>query len=118
MKPFTTYPAIVGALLATARTRQGLDQRGLAEKLGLSQSSWSRIERWNSMLAMDQLYKASLALRTKPSKVLEDADWVASQLRRNGVFVSDGRQEEAIKQGLAVIGFAALCVLLAKLLSK
>ncbi len=118
MKPATTYTAVVGALLHMAREQNRLDQKGVAAKMGLSQPSWSRIERGDSPLGIEQLCRAAQVLGTKPSKILGDADSVVAHLRRNGVLVTDSRVPEAIKQGLAVIGFAALCLLLVKLLSK
>ncbi len=118
LKPATTYSAIVGCLLAREREKQGLLQLALAEKVGVGQSTWSRIERGDSPLTVEQLRRAARALGAKPSAILQSADSASEALKRSGVNVQDTQLKDAIQQGLAVIGFAALCVLVAKLLSK
>jgi transcriptional regulator with XRE-family HTH domain len=118
LKPATTYPAIVGCLLAEARGKRGLDQAALAAKVGISQSTWSRIERGDSSLTVEQLYRAARALGQRPSDILKAADVAAKGLTHSGIRIHDTRLDDAIQQGLAVIAFATLCILVAQLLVK
>lgn len=118
MKPATTYPAIVGCLLANSRKRKGLDQAKVAAAMGLSQASWSRIERGETALSVDQLHRAAEVLGENTWEVLRSADQAVSGLKRDGVEVRSLRAEEAVQQGLVLIGVAALAILVAKLISK
>ncbi|AZS77611.1 helix-turn-helix domain-containing protein [Achromobacter spanius] len=74
MKPVTTYAAIVGAVLAQVRIAAGLTQGDLAKAIGIGPSTWSRIEKGESSLSVDQLKLASDALNISASRILELVD--------------------------------------------
>lgn len=118
LKPETTYPAIVGRLLVAAREALGLDQAQVAREVGVTQPTWSRIERGDSALTVAQLAKAATALKTSPGEIMENADAAAEGLRAEGVTVHDERPAKAIKAGMALIGLAALAFLIARVLKK
>ena len=114
----TTYPAIVGQILVELRKERRLEQSDLAGRIGLTQSTWSRIECGESAFSMDQLAKAATRLETTPSEILRRADEAASALREKGVIVSNERKKTAAKVGLALVVGAALGLLIAGVLKK
>ena len=118
LKPATTYPAVVGRVLVEDRQKMSLEQTDIATRVGVSQSTWSRIERGESALTIDQLAKAASALDTSPNEILRRADHAADSLKNRGVMVSEGRSTDITETGLALIGAAALGMLIASILSK
>jgi transcriptional regulator with XRE-family HTH domain len=74
MKAVTTYGALLGAVLGQARSATGLKQSDLAEAVGVGPSTWSRIEKGESLLSTDQLKLAADALEIPPSRILEMVD--------------------------------------------
>ena len=115
-RPATTYPAVVGYVLGWHRERADMNQGEVARRLGLSASTWSRIERGECALTMDQLAAVAPVLGVRPGQVLSDADDVARQLGRRGVHVEHKRVPDAIGAGLALLAGAALIALVASAL--
>ena len=113
VRPATTYPAIVGAVLLNLRERHGLQQSEVAEALGLSPSTWSRVERGALAVSLEQLAAAAEYFETSPGQVLQEADSAVTRLRKQGVHVEPGRPPELIPKGLVFLGVAALIGLLA-----
>jgi transcriptional regulator with XRE-family HTH domain len=99
LKLVTSYPAIVGAVLTYARECIGLSQKDLSEMVGLSQSTWSRIESGSSALTIDQLFRAARALGTLPGNLLQKADDARRRAAECGiVFVNScSSAEELLK---------------------
>lgn len=118
LKPATTYPAIIGNILSQLRNERGLDQAQLAQIVGVTQSTWSRIERGLSGLTVDQLAAAAQALDVKPEQILTWADQATGRLAKQGVKVELKRTSSDLGPGLVLIGAAALGLLLAAILSK
>jgi len=117
-RPATTYPAVVGYVLGWHRDQAGLNQQELAEQMGMSPSTWSRIERGESALTMDQLAAVAQVLEVEPGRILRDADNVVGQLAKRGVQVERRRVPDAIGAGLALLAGAALVALVASALDK
>jgi transcriptional regulator with XRE-family HTH domain len=86
----TTYSAVVGCVLLQAREACNLTQEDVAKAAGVSQPTWSKLERGLSALGLDQLRLAALALHTAPSVVLAAADLGVAALQRRGVVVDAG----------------------------
>ena len=63
----------IGAIIATARTRQDMTQAELAEKIGTSQSAINRIEHGKQNASLEIISKISHALRTQIVTVNENA---------------------------------------------
>lgn len=72
----TTYAIIVGRILTKRRKSCGLRQEALATALGVTQSTWSRIENGTSALTISQLAIAARALNLPPSDLIAQADEV------------------------------------------
>lgn len=117
MQSETSYPAILGRILEHLRKDAGYDQGELADKLGLTQSAWSRIERGQSGLSMEQLVKVSNVLNTKPHNIIADADYATEKLKNDGVTVHPNILTNSDKI-IAALSLAALGALVLAILTK
>ncbi len=118
LKPATTYPAIVGRILVGLRKDAGIGQDELAESIGITQSTLSRVERGESALTVDQLARAANMLGKKAGDILFTADRAVDELSDQGINVQYHRARSGIDTGLVLIGAAALGALIATLVSK
>ena len=121
MKPETTYPAIIGRILARKRDERGRDQDKLAKAAGLNRSSLSRIENGETIPDAVQLTQIARALKTTPSDILAEADAAHARLKMEGVKVhmkKPASKSGKVGLGLALIGAAALGGLVASALAK
>ncbi len=73
MKKQADFMVEIGAIIATARTRQDMTQAELAEKIGTSQSAINRIEHGKQNASLEILSKISHALRTQIVTVNDSA---------------------------------------------
>lgn len=117
MQTETSYPAIIGRILEHLRKDKGLDQADLAERLDLTQSAWSRIERGQSGLSLEQLVRASEILKTKPHQIISDADYAAEKLQKDGVIVHAKILSTSDKV-VAALSLVALGALVFAIISK
>lgn len=119
LHPETTYRSIVGQVIVNIRKKLGFDQASLANAVGVTQSTWSRIERGESPLTIDQLIKASVHLRIKSSVILSEAEQAMTNLKKQGVIVRlDHTPEKKSTNGIAMIGAAALGALVGAAIAK
>lgn len=93
--PATTYPAIIGRVFGELRAKAGMTQVALADAVGITNSTWSRIERGESALSMDQFVVAARALKVLPSYVQICADVVAARVVTKGIAVEAKRWDVA-----------------------
>lgn len=91
MKNVTTYQAVLGRLIVQKRQEKQMDQEALARRVGVSRSTWSRIEAGSSALNMDQLAKAADALDVPLGTLMTEADEIVRELRKLDVEVNIGR---------------------------
>lgn len=66
-----TYESVVCQALAKLRDQKKFSQAEFAARIGLSPSTWSRIEGGDTGISLDHLKKAADALDMTPAKVLE-----------------------------------------------
>ena len=59
LRNVASYPAIVGQVLSNLRKNINVDQSEFAEIIGVTQSTWSRIERGSSAFTIEQLADAA-----------------------------------------------------------
>lgn len=116
MQPGSTFAAIVGAVIANLREEFGISQAILAEEVGIGQPAWSRIEKGESALSIDQLARAAKAMQTSPAEILLRAENTAEEMRSRDLTVSYEKPSRtssgAIKSGLLLLGGAALAALI------
>ena len=109
LSPETTYQAIVGSVLVGIRKELGVEQSALAKAVGVNQSTWSRIERGESALSIEQLFLAANHLQIKPSIVIHNSEKAVQSLRSQKVVVSVSKNmDKRVGQGVALIGASAL----------
>ena len=87
----TTTGAVLGAVLVEMRTMAGMKQVRLAEKVGVGPSTWSRIEKGESGLSIDQLKAAADALGNTPWDILEAADAAGKCISDHGIKVESSQ---------------------------
>jgi len=118
LRAVSSYPAIVGQVLCELRKAAGLEQAELARAIGVTQSTWSRIETGSSALTIEQLADAAEMLGVERSKILSLADSSADDLTSKGVEIMNRRISGGLDRGLMEIGAAAIGTLVALLLQK
>ncbi|MBI5498479.1 MAG: helix-turn-helix transcriptional regulator [Deltaproteobacteria bacterium] len=116
VRPATTYPALVGRVLKELRERHGLDQTHLAAAVGVTQPTWSRIERGDIPVGVEQLALAGHALGVSPGQLLSLADVAANNARAQGIEVRLNRTRD--DGGIVLIGAAAVALLVLGALAK
>lgn len=112
-----SYASVVGKVIAQLRSEKGLDQVGMANAVGIGQSTWSRLENGDSALSIDQLSKVAELLGVEPSQILIKADQVVSQLKADQVSVVSDRLNKNVSGANLLFG-AALALLVLKALKK
>ena len=81
----TTYPALVGNVLAQLRKEKGIGQAEFGALVGIGQSTWSRIEKGESALTIEQLAKAARHLELAPHELLAVVDGARENLQDQGI---------------------------------
>lgn len=117
MQSETSYPAIIGRILEYLRKEAGLDQDVIAKRLGLTQSAWSRIERGQSGISMEQLLRVSDVLGTEPHKIIADADSASLKLKEDGIIIHPNIISKPDK-AIAMLGLAALGLMIVAIIAK
>ena len=114
MKSGTTYNSILGQTLRQLREKKNKKQDDMANLLGITQASWSRIERGDTTLSVIQLDKIAKNLGETSSSILEIADKVRKDIESKGFKVVTNIPKEN-EQAIAFLAltFLAVCVLAA-----
>lgn len=76
----TTSGAVLGQVLVVLRKKHELTQTDIASKVGISPSTWSRIEKGEVALSIEQLRAAAHELKMKPGDIIALAEYVESCL--------------------------------------
>lgn len=125
MKNETTYQMVLGRLIAEKRKERQLDQEAIAQQVGVNRSTWSRIEAGASALNIDQLARTASALETSLGDLMQEADEIVEQLKRQNVDVYDSREQAnmaSAKRGanvaVAFLGGAVLGGIIATMLGS
>lgn len=113
LSPETTYQSVIGRIIVKFRKALNIDQSVLAASVGITQSTWTRIERGESPLTVDQLARASESLMVHPSNILLEAERAIGELRKQGVIIRTDKTETKNKnKAMAMIGAAAIGALI------
>jgi transcriptional regulator with XRE-family HTH domain len=112
----TSYAAVVGRVLDSLRTERDMKQGALAESVGVGQSTWSRIEKGEVAISIDQLARAAAALGINPSDILLWADQVVASFteEKHGTVLTDKPAEikkNGIGAGALLLGAGALAAI-------
>lgn len=85
----TTSGAVLGALIVKLRDDRHISQKDLATAIGMSPSTWSRIERGDSGLSIEQLKKVAKVLELTPWYLLQLADEEEKALKERGIYIDE-----------------------------
>lgn len=95
----STYPAMVGAVLAARRRELRLRQSSIASSVGLNVSTWSRIENGETALTIEQLAVAAEALGLPPSVLLRAVDTTVAANSKQGWVTTAKRADAEVVSG-------------------
>lgn len=79
IKYIALYENLVSQTISKLREEKGFSQLQFAARIGVSPSTWSRIENCESSLSIDQLRSAAIALEMPAHKLLEIVDSIEEQ---------------------------------------
>lgn len=121
----TTYSALLGQIVGSLRQQRGLEQTVLADALGLSQASYSRLEGGKALWSIDQLMVAAQRLGVPVTEIIRILEQRAADLEAAAdvEVIAAGRANsrggEARKDNTgAILAGAALGALLTTLIMK
>lgn len=116
----TTYSMIVAQLLEDYRKQQALNQGDFFTRAGISQSSWSRINRGLSHFTLEEMRAACAVIGIKMQDVIEEADTASTLLpQEEDIQILENLKGSENKSLLpTIIAGAALGFLILRLLKK
>lgn len=85
----TTNRAVLGAILLCLRNLKQINQEQIASFAGVSAPTWSRIEKGDNPLTVEQLRKVSIALCVDASSILKLEEDIVKKLASAGILVND-----------------------------
>jgi len=91
----TSFSALVGWAIANKRAEFGYEQKHVADLLGVSPPTYSRLESGASSVTVDQLYRVARIFDTSASHFLEDAERYAQILEESGKVDLVSKREQA-----------------------
>ena len=106
LRPATTYPQVVGAVLAKARNVRGLNQDDMARHLGIAQATWSRFENGQSSISVEHFRMAAHVLEMHPANLMQSAEQTAFNLQSRGITVLDTRDDSKTTAVVLIAGLA------------
>jgi|SRR5579859_1246727 len=112
MQTTTSYPSIVGGILAQIRSQKGLRQEDLAQAMGVTQTTLSRIETGQSSVSVEHLRSAAHHLGVAPNQILAHADHNETILLNQGMTVTFTRDNPDLPPAAVFVAGAALAALL------
>lgn len=107
----SSFPTLLGAIMANERKKLKFTQKDMADSLNINTSSWSRIERGETTINIEQLVLISKKLGIKASELIEKTEKKEAYLEEEGVrFVDKKEYSDLESVGKAAIkgGGAAL----------
>lgn len=121
----TSYSAVLGVVLASKRKELKIEQGQMAEKMGLSQASYSRLESGKSSFSVDQMFQSAEALGLDSKDIFQQLLTTSAKLKEEDISVEPqlrGNATKAKADGTnnvgAFVAGAALGALLVGLVGK
>jgi len=117
----TTYSAVLGQVIEDKRKKINLSQGDLAKALGISQPSWSRIEKGQAVMNAEQLNVVADALGEETHTLMAEVDKRIKLLKSGGVEIVTSKQLKQSQDGPGVgtvLAGAALTGFLLALLAR
>lgn len=83
-----SYSSVLGVVVANKRKELGIEQSVMANKMGLSQASYSRLESGKSTFSVDQMFECAQALNISADSLFRSVtNTVANLQSTNNVSV-------------------------------
>lgn len=114
----TTYPAIVGGVLSQMRTHQGLRQEEVAQAVGVSQGTWSRIEKGQTGLTVEHLRAVADVLGIAPGQILTFSDQTEIDITARGGVVMKNRDATNRDAAIAIIASVTLLAIITVIIAN
>ena len=105
------YNTLVGKAIDAVRTKAGVTQSDIAMALDIGQSAYSKLESGQAAMTLAQLRTIAACLKCEPYQILQQADYLAHELERNGVQVPTKKEDN---KAAVLIGLGLLFALMAK----
>ena len=121
MQAEISYNSILGQIFRQKRTKGGFDQEQIGKRMGITGSSWSRIETGDSAVSIDQINKFAQIVGCNSWEILQEADNIAHELKKSGYKIHYETVREVKKKkvnglGLAILGGTTLAAIVASAL--
>lgn len=78
-----SYSSVLGVVLANKRKELNIEQNVMAEKMGLSQASYSRLESGKSTFSVDQMFECAKALNIPVEQLFKSVINTVDNLQSN-----------------------------------
>ena len=124
-KNLVSYSSVLGVVVANKRKEVGIEQGDMAERMGLSQASYSRLESGKSTFSVDQMFQCAEAMNVKVEELfqlvvnmvknLDSDEEVVVQAQPRG---NASKAKSGTGNGTAFVAGAALTALIIGLASK
>ncbi|SFU58294.1 Helix-turn-helix [Aliiroseovarius crassostreae] len=106
--------AIFGQTVVLLRKRYGLEQGDLAERSGMSRAALSRIERGDSSATIHAMTEIASGLGITLGQLVNEYEGAEEILKTQNVQIVSKAEAKNSGSALALVGLAALAILLAK----
>ena len=107
MKPTITYGALLGRIIEYRRKQLAVNQDVLAGALGISQSAYSRLEKGQSAMTVQQLRAVAPHVKTTPGQLLTEVEQYAALYQRQGGQIIEDKEESSVGGVLVALGILA-----------
>ena len=121
-----SYSSVLGVVVANKRKEMGIEQSVIADKMGLSQASYSRLESGKSTFSVDQMFECASSLGMPADELFQMVQNTVNNLKSSSEVLvqaqSRGNTTKAkASNGNATVAFiagAALAALIIGLAGK
>lgn len=107
VKPKIAYGALLGRVIDHHRAARKINQEAVAAALGITQSAYSKLEKGQSTISVVQLNTIAAQLNMPASTLIQDTERYAAHLRRQGVAITNEKQESSAAGLLIALGLLA-----------
>lgn len=112
----TTYQAVLGRVIEDLRkSKTALKQNEIAQKIGITQSTWSRVTSGDTSITVELLDRIAKEFGVQGSEILKSTEKAIKQLESQGVLVS--YKQEQLSSNTILLAGAALGALVVAALS-
>lgn len=109
----TSYAAILGQMVRQLREHNGIDQGALAQDIGVSVMTVSRIESGDTVLDVPQMEKIAKRLGMSPMDFFEQSLKIKEAAEKEHIEVLQNKKELNQHADLAIISIAAIVGIIA-----